>query len=288
MANLGALPFFAAPDLLPAPLPTMEAITTSQDILKEFTGRRIVRVGTHFIVKYGVNVSVTEGENMLFVKQFSTIQIPTLYAIYSSHYDGESRPTNYIVIENIPGDTLESRWVSLDEEAKSAIAGQLRTFFTQLRQIPSPGYFGCLKKRPFEDYVFWTGDDPDWQVVVSAGPFDSEEQFLEAVVQKYRHENPEFQKSEYYSRILPLVLRNHAPVFSHGDFQRKNIVVRNDGTLVMIDWEAAGWYPSFWEYAMTLFACRWDDDWHSWVVKILDEYPNEYAWMNMLLREIWS
>jgi hypothetical protein len=85
--------------------------------------------------------------------------------------------------------------------------------------------------------------------------------------------------------MLPLVLHNHASVFTHGDFQRKNVLVRNDGTF---DWEAAGWYPSFWEYVMTMYSCRWDDDWHSWAVKILDEYPNEYAWMDMVFRELWS
>jgi thiamine kinase-like enzyme len=105
-----------------------------------------------------------------------------------------------------------------------------------------------------------------------SGPFDSEEQMLEAMVQKYMHNLPKYRKHEYYSRMLPLVLRDHAPVFTHGYLQRKNILVRKDGTVVMIDWEAAGWFPSFWEYAMALFSCRWNDDWHSWVVKVIDEY----------------
>jgi hypothetical protein len=30
-----------------------------------------------------------------------------------------------------------------------------------------------------------------------------------------------------------------------------------------------------------------DDDWHSWVIKVLDEYWNEYAWMDMMFRELW-
>lgn len=54
----------------------------------------------------------------------------------------------------------------------------------------------------------------------------------------------------------------------------------------MIDWEAAGWYPSFWEYAIAIYPCRWDDDWHLWVAKVLDEYLNEYAEMDMLFWEM--
>jgi hypothetical protein len=102
MDNLNLLPFFATPDLLPAPLPTTEAIEASQDLLKEHDGRRVVRVGAHFVVKYGVDVALTEGEHMLFLKQFSTIQIPDVYAIYSHENEKNKRlPINYIVMENI-------------------------------------------------------------------------------------------------------------------------------------------------------------------------------------------
>lgn len=59
-------------------------------------------------------------------------------------------------------------------------------------------------------------------------------------------------------------------------------MVQNDGTLVMIDWKTAGWYPSYWD-ALALFTCsRWDDDQHVLVTKILDEYPDDYPWMDML------
>ena len=104
------LPFYATDDLLPAPLPTPDAIAASQDVLQDYSGRRIVRIGIHFVVKYGVGVSLTEGQNMLFVKRESTIRIPNVYAVYSETHGEERPPTNYIVIENIAGDSLESLW----------------------------------------------------------------------------------------------------------------------------------------------------------------------------------
>lgn len=61
-------PFFAAFDILPAPLPTIEKIATSQDIFKTNTGRRIVRVGPYFVVKFGININVKKSQNMLFVR----------------------------------------------------------------------------------------------------------------------------------------------------------------------------------------------------------------------------
>ncbi|KAJ0163616.1 hypothetical protein CTA2_2710 [Colletotrichum tanaceti] len=95
------LPFFATSDLLPAPLPTPGAIAASQDVLQDYSGRRVVRVGMHFVVKYGAAVNLTEGENMLFIKQFSKISTPAVYAIYSLQPKGDKSPTNYVVTENI-------------------------------------------------------------------------------------------------------------------------------------------------------------------------------------------
>ena len=285
MGSHYTLPFYATPSVLPDPLPTTEAIVSSRDVLKEHSGRRIVRVGAHFIVKYGAGVSLTEGENMIFATEFSKIAVPDVYALYSTQGEGQEHSTNYIVMDHVPGETLESRWASLDADSKVAVSEQLRGYFDQLRGIPPPGYFGLLGRRPFDDAVFWAGNDDNPGV---SGPFDSEEQLLGALVRKYHFANPGYGKAELYGRLLPLVIRGHAPTLTHGDFQRKNIMIKSDGVLVLIDWEAAGWYPAFWEYAMALFSCGWKDDWHSWVTRVLDEYPNEYAWMDMLFRELWS
>ena len=190
-------------------------------------------------------------------------------------------------MDNVEGQTLASRWGSLAIPAKSAIADRLREVFNHLRDIPCPGYFGSLGNRPLEDCVFWTAGDVASGVI--NGPFETEAQLNEAMVLKYLYNTTSPQKAEYYRRVLPQVLRNHKPIFQHADLQRKNIMIRDDGTLVIIDWETAGWYPSYWEYSLAIFACgRWDDDWHIWVAKILDEYLNEFAWMDMIRRELWS
>jgi serine/threonine protein kinase len=276
------LPFTA--DDLPAPLPTTEDIHNTPFLLKpEFTGRLVVRVGLHFVVKYGSNVFLAEGENMLFAKRSSTIPIPKLYALYTRD-EGKSI-VNYIVMEYIDGSSLTSKWPTLDATSKLDIARQLRNYFTELRQIPSPGYFGLPGKQPFQDTVFYSGNDE--QIKEFSGPFDTEQQLLEAIVDIYRVTNPRVQKAEYYARILPLVFRGDKSVFTHGDFQLKNILMKDDGTLTVIDWEAAGWYPSSWEYIMAMNGCRYTDDWFLWVPKVLDEYINEFGWMGPMLREMW-
>ncbi|KAK8074435.1 kinase-like domain-containing protein [Apiospora hydei] len=239
-----------------------------------------------------------EGENMLFVKASApSLIVPTVYAIFSRVQEEDKENSkdpitiNYIIMEYIPGRTLESCWGRMDDATKTKVVAKLRDYFSQLRQIPSPRYFGALGKRPFCDdgFVWHREDDELQQPHLSSGPFDSEEQLLDALIAKYEfHSGSRLhgdRRHEYYRYVLPQVLRSGGSVFTHGDLQRKNVIVREDnGEVVIIDWESAGWYPGWWEFYSTMFCCRWKDDWHLWVGRILDEYPNQYAWMMMIFR----
>jgi hypothetical protein len=64
MASVISLPYYASD--LPCPLPTETEIDEASDISLAYGGRRIVRVGPSFVVKYGEPVNLLEGENMLF------------------------------------------------------------------------------------------------------------------------------------------------------------------------------------------------------------------------------
>ncbi|KAK8141920.1 hypothetical protein G3M48_009681 [Beauveria asiatica] len=282
-------PFFAPKDRLPAPLPPPEVIASADVVLEEYTGRRVVRFGDSYVIKYGSNVSLTEGETLLFLKETQTIAVPEVFALYSRD-DVNGGKVNYIIMEYISGESLEVRWTLLEPWEKEKIAHQLRTCFNMLRNIPAPGYFGCLGGQPFEESIFWISphDKPDQYRQIS-GPFKSEAQLNTALVQKYLYNGGSAQKAKFYSRLLPSALRDHAAVFTHGDLQRKNIIIKSDKSFVLIDWEAAGWYPEYWEYtSATVAAAAWKDDWHEYLSKVLDEYPNEYAWFDMIIREIWS
>ncbi|KND86831.1 hypothetical protein TOPH_08505 [Tolypocladium ophioglossoides CBS 100239] len=282
------LPFFAPESRLPAPLPSPQDIELSGEILLEYTGRRVVRFNNYYIIKYGLNVSLTEGENMLLVREIPSSCVPEVFALFSIK-NAEGRSVNYIVMENVAGDILDSIWSRLDSSEKGRISSQLRHQFATLRSLPTPGYFGCIGRQPFEESMFWSAAEDGVDDGIVSGPFDSESKFNDALVQKYLYKSGLDHKADYYRRVLPLVLRNHNIVFTHGDLQRKNIILREDGVAVVIDWETAGWYPEYWEYALAMFACgSWEDDWHEFVGHILTEYLNEYAWFDMLRRELWS
>ncbi|KAI9698051.1 MAG: hypothetical protein M1836_004404 [Candelina mexicana] len=284
-------PYYADPTSIPATLPTVEEIERSSDVLCDQTSRKVVGVGRHFVVKYGLAVDLKEGEVMLFIQQATSVPVPRIYALFK---DSESHKA-YIVMERIAGESLDLEWSLLSHVQKDVIADKLRAALDEMRKLQSPGGYCSLSQRPLPDNVFWTGDN------TIAGPFQTETELNDAMIRKYLFNNLPQGKADFYKRAFRSVLHGHPPVFSHGDFQRKNIMVRKhlhiddggqaiyDYDPVIVDWEFAGWYPSYWEYSRALFACgRWNDNWSLWVDKILDPSLNEWAWMDMLLKELWS
>jgi hypothetical protein len=281
-----SLPYFADAEILPANLPTEQDIESADKIFSDTTGRKVVGVGTHFVVKYGVQVDPLEGQTMLFLAQSTLVPIPRVYAIFQS----AAQDITYIVMERIEGSSLDSEWPRMDYASKKAVALQLQRIFEEMRKLPSPGGYCSVDRQGLLDGLFWT-DDP---ANPYAGPFDTETELNSALILKYKECGLSSYKARYYTRTFAGVFQGHKPTFSHADFQRKNVLVRTPTDdalpeLVIIDWEFAGWYPSYWEYARAIFACgRWDDDWNDWVDEMLEPYRNEYAWVEILLREMWS
>jgi hypothetical protein len=55
----------------------------------------------------------------------------------------------------------------------------------------------------------------------------------------------------------------------------------------LVDWESAGWYPSYGEYVSSFFAFKWDDDWMDRVEGIVDAWDAEAAMMRVIYQDIW-
>ena len=55
---------------------------------------------------------------------------------------------------------------------------------------------------------------------------------------------------------LPGLIKQHGGhwhiVFIHCDLRSLNVLVRGDKFVELVDWETAGWYPSYWEYTTAL------------------------------------
>jgi hypothetical protein len=162
------LPFFRNSSELPAPLPTKQEIHDSATILKGteiWPTQKVVVVGQHFLVKYGSRTSQIEGDNLLFVEQNLRIPASRLYAMWQE-LDG----VMYVIIEFIPGDTLESLWPNLTESNKTTIMKKLKSVFEQIRSLPSPGFYGNVSGGYLPYHLFWIAGNEK----LMSGPFKSE------------------------------------------------------------------------------------------------------------------
>lgn len=140
MATRPTLPYYAPADTLPGPLPTVaEIIACTREVV--FNNPHVVLMpGDHYVVKFGKNVPLQEGENMLFVQQSTSIPVPTVYALFHD----EETDMNFIIQEYLSGKTLSYLWKTFDDATKESLMAQLRRHLDELRSLPSPGYYGGI------------------------------------------------------------------------------------------------------------------------------------------------
>lgn len=287
------LPYYVAADQLPAPLPTTQEIRACSTILHQRSTVTVKAIGTHFVVKYGPGTKIREGNNLNYLHQhLSGLPIPRLWAMYNEDEDV------FIVMEFFDGNTLQDIWPSLQPPDKSAIAKQIRSIMDQLRALrpPESPFYGSLECGPVPYFLFSTME-PNPTI---NGPFVNEHEFIQGLVRNLRTtdelNNRDSYKADFYEQNLPACFRLGRPTLSHGDIQRKNIMVQRtcpggDGCepafkLMIIDWEDAGWYPAYWEFFVTFTSLRWDDDWASRIQDFLVPWPAETAALSMIYHDL--
>ena len=200
-------------------------------------------------------------------------------------------------MQHVTGSTLKCLWPSLQPHQRRIILCKLRTVLDRMRSLPSPLplVYGNIDGGPLPYFLFWT---PTSQKEIT-GPFSSEAELYIGLVEKLRWIRND--DNQYPSRItwlrkhLPVSLTAHPPTFTHGDIQKKNIIVKSttseissdeDFDLVLLDWENAGWYPNYFEYFVCFTGFGWEDDWPQLIETCLDPFPIEALMLMPLYTDI--
>ncbi|EED23531.1 conserved hypothetical protein [Talaromyces stipitatus ATCC 10500] len=68
--------------------------------------------------------------------------------------------------------------------------------------------------------------------------------------------------------------------------QDRNILVRTDGTIVLLDWGLAGFYPEYWEFYRELHSLPWRTSWDHMVEKFIPPFYVEYAVINRVFATV--
>ena len=103
------------------------------------SGAKVRYIGHNQLIKFQCHA--TEFEAMEFVRQNPTIPIPKVFGVYNRE-DGSQN----LVLDLLPGDTLNVIWQTLTLEQKIGLVTELAGYPLQLRFLPPPkeGFVGSL------------------------------------------------------------------------------------------------------------------------------------------------
>ncbi|KAJ6191107.1 hypothetical protein N7519_001128 [Penicillium mononematosum] len=266
-------------------------LQTADDLCPGKMGARLVFADSEMVVKFGHGIRLAEAEALHLASTRTTIATPKLLSAYI--LDG----VGYIVMSYEAGEPLEQYWDRVSQAEQNRILEQLRDYVNQMREIPGD-LIGGLDGSPCRDGIFEAGYGD--YTSYSYGPYSSEESFDEGIAQALRDRLPlellerehdiesNFFNSEYMLYQTVRGLKNHKIVFTHGDLHPGNIIVRTDGTVVLVDWGSAGFWPEYWEFYRALHNPPWRASWDRMVEKFVPPFYVEYSVIKRVFGTVWN
>ncbi|KAF4947165.1 hypothetical protein FGADI_10621 [Fusarium gaditjirri] len=248
-------------------LMTLVALKTSARFYKH--DGPCIPISKSLIVKKGPFVHLTEAATMQFVAANTSIPVPKVHCSFVH------KNRAYIVMQRIRGASLADAWKTLSDDDLSKIFAQLRRMFQELRTLVPPegvGVQSCLG-----------GSLRDSRIPRSRprfGPFRTIQDFHRWLREDLEPDNHlDRVEDQDWKEIKEMVIKQDGPwpqpVFTHGDLNPFNILVRGYQVVGIIDWEFAGWYPYYWEYTSAWYGNRIRQAWQELLTKFLDTYPTE-------------
>lgn len=183
---------------------------------------------------------------------------------------------SYLLTTRVSGIRLGMCIDTLSDDEESTLVCDLQRSLAELRAIPkmvAPGYAitNALGKACY-DYRIIAGLNTDSDGGDFVGPFVTEEEFNDTL------------------RVgaLPHVSHRsgHQIVFTHGDLNMRNILIRNRRLSGIVDWENSGWYPEYWDYTKAHYITKLHQRW----LKITDKvfkYYGDFTAELFTERQLW-
>ncbi|PLB44965.1 hypothetical protein P170DRAFT_270844 [Aspergillus steynii IBT 23096] len=261
----------------PPPLVPADRIRQGLNICPHrLNGCFLLELDAATILKVGETVRMGEAEAMILVRNQTSVPVPRVFNAYVIAEIG------FIVMEKIHGDELAE---TLPRAVKKALARELRGYIQQWRQLRG-SFFGSVDGGPCQDVIFkhpWENREYDY------GPFASREDFNIGMVEALRRSRPNLTlETDEDARFAEELLLSGAGqtetcIFTHGDLDQSNIIVRDGKISGIIDWGVAGYSVPEREY----FGLRWptlDEEWRDLSTSILP--PDGYEYWKTVNREM--
>jgi aminoglycoside phosphotransferase len=240
-----------------------------------------IPISKNLMLKTGPWVHLTEAATMRFVASKTSVPVPRVHCAFVRNNQA------IIVMDRIRGTSLSRAWKTLSEADRDAICEQLRTMLRELRSLPPPpdaGIESCVGGTLRDARI--TRSRPRF------GPFKTAQEFHRWLRHEFQPgEHPENSEDHDWEEIRDMVEKQDGPwpppVFTHGDLNPSNIMVRDGRVVAIIDWEYSGWYPPYWEYTSTWYGHLVRQGWEEIIPKFLDPYPEELK-MEITRQRCWG
>lgn len=262
--------------LLPCPSPVdplslqpgQEVVT----VLEKQMGRLVLEWDFSWVTKTGFGVRRAEAEAMRLVAKHTNVPVSkVLFTDFgpeevitdrSEFFKSDfSPPEGTIGMTIIPGTPLEKKWNVLDDDTKQSICVQLWDLISIIRDIPRPEgleelYQCAADGSPSQDPMLEDIQTPP-------RPLSSDSELRSRIYDRYIHHGG----TRYETRLPDMLPQSEHSVFTHADIAPRNVMVDEDHNVTgILDWESAGWYPEYWEYAQIMRPAFWGD-WSVWMDK---------------------
>jgi len=195
------------------------------------------------------------------------------------------------------GEPLKRYWDRVSETEQNHTIAQLHGYVSQMRRI-TEDFIGGLDRSPYRDDVF-EGGYGDW-TRYTYGPYACEENFNEGIIQSLRDRMPakvlerkhdiesRFFNGEHILYQTVRELKGHKVVFTHADLHPGNIIVQADGTVVLLDWGLAGFWPEYWEFYRAMHIPAWRTSWERVVERFVPPFYIEYSVLKRVFGTVWN
>ena len=161
-------------------------------------------------------------------------------------------------------------WKLRTKESRAHILNQLKDLIAEMRRIPPPRGMGVAS---VDRGTLYDCRLPKPATGIRFGPFQNVSDFhlwLRAGCETHSH--PEV------CELIAMHEQGAWPLcFTHGDLSSLNILVRGEDIVGIIDWETAGWFPSYWEYTTAWNVNPQNQFWREEVSGLLEPRPRALA-----------
>jgi aminoglycoside phosphotransferase len=231
------------------------------NLVRRFRRRKgsVLMLTKDLCVKYGARLDIVEAQTMIYIAKNTNIPVPKVCFAFTH------KRCTYIFMERIRCQMAAKNWARRSQSSKARVLENLKKTVLELRTLSTPSSaIASVIGGPLYDGRL-PGGETEW-----LGPFKDIQDFHDHL----RNDIQTHGCNDDVNKLIDLH-RQHwdGPSFTHGDLSGLNILLRGDDVVGIVDWETAGWYPSYWEYTTACQVNPQNSFWRKEIEHFLEPVP---------------